>query len=194
MNDRFKIAVAVALLILGSTFVSAQSRDILGWQGTSWGMSQRDLEDLFGSRLQKLPKREAFFWRHVDYVIPEFLLDGNTYTVFFQMDDRTNKLDQVLIRLNEMETRNPREEEFNRLDRLLTKEFGNSTEKSDEKHSEPLVKYRSMYRSRTWKFPSSTIELYYGWDNQIYASLLSIRYFAPEHASTATPNNSLDRR
>ena len=139
-------------------------------------MSENDITKLFGSRLYRLPARDEFVGLYVDYVIPDFRLDGNIYTVFFQMNHPTNKLDQILIRLNEMETRNPREDAFNNLDRLLTNQYG-VPRKSDQKWSEPILKYQSMYLTRTWKFRTSTVELYYGWDNQIFASLLSIRYF-----------------
>jgi hypothetical protein len=191
VTNRFKVALALALLISISVPLAAKPRDVLGWQGTRWGMSETALLNAFGSKLKKLPDRQAFVWLHVDYIISDFSLDGNAYTVFFQMDDRTNKLAQVLIRLNEMETRTPRLEEFNRLERLLTPELG-APEKDDHNFDERASNFRSIEQRRTWKFHTSTVELYYGWDNQIYASLLSIRYFPTGRASTATPNKSLD--
>jgi ACT domain-containing protein len=56
------------------------------------------------ARLQKLSKRQAFYKWHTDYVIPVELA-GESYTVFFQMADDTDKLSQVLVRLNEMKSR-----------------------------------------------------------------------------------------
>ena len=172
--------VTLWLIVFVSVPSSARPKDVPGSQGTRWGMSETALLNVFGSKLKKLPARQAFVWLHVDYVITDFAIDGNSYTVFFQMDDRSNKLSQVLIRLNEMETHTPRLEEFNRLERLLTTEFG-VPEKSDHNFLGPSSNYRSIEQRRTWKFHTSTIEFYYGWDDQIYASLLSIRYFPTEH-------------
>ena len=183
MINRFKVGFAVALVVFLGTSSPAQRKDVRGWQGTRWGMSETALLNTYGSKLKKLPDREAFVWLHVDYVIPDFSLDGNAYTVFFQMDDRTNKLGQVLIRLNEMETRTPRLEEFNRLERLLTTEFGVPA-KDDQNFDEPASNFRWIDQRRTWKFHTSTIELYYGWGNSIYDSLLSIRYFPTERPAS----------
>ena len=183
MKRLAKILFILTLLLFVSASCYARPKDIVGWQGARWGMSENDILRTFGSQLTKLPKRERFAGRHVDYVIKDFSLEGNVYTVFFQMDGQTDKLGQILIRLNEMETRTPRGDAFNHLALLLTARFDTPTEKSDQTFDETIINYRSMYLTRTWRFPTSTVELYYGWDNQIYASLLSIRYFPTKYPS-----------
>src|SRR5437879_721139 len=120
MKHFAKVVFLVALLIQLSAPCYSRPKDILGWQGARWGRLERDILRTYASRLTKLPKREDFAGLYVDYVIPDFTLDGNVYTIFFQMNKRTSKLDQILIRMNEMETRNPREETFNHLGALLT--------------------------------------------------------------------------
>ena len=40
-----------------------------------------------------------------------------------------------------------------------------------------VYEFKGVDLSRAWKFTTTTIELNYGWDNQIYASTLTIRYF-----------------
>jgi hypothetical protein len=152
----------------------AQSKDVLGWQDARWGMSEQDIVRVFSPKLKKLPKKEVFLGLHVDYVIPDFGLEGGIFTVFFQMDDATNKLSQILIRLNEQESRVPREQLFNRLGSLLSHEYGSPNYTKDERYS---YEFKGIDLSRRWKFSTTTIELGYGWDSQIYASLLTIRYF-----------------
>jgi len=167
-------------VILAASLVSlvvtccGQQKDVLGWESSRWGMSETNLVGAFGSRLTTLPQAKSFLDLHTDRVIA-LELAGNQFTVFFQMDNRTNSLSQVLVRLNEMEARVPRDELFSKLDSQLTQQFGAATSHSDERDFKSSIK--SVYLNRTWKFPTTTVELYYGWDSQIYASLLTIRYF-----------------
>jgi hypothetical protein len=176
MKKTGRILILFWLWLALSAPCYSQPKDVLGWQDARWGMSEKDIVRVFGSKLRKLPKRKAFLKWHVDYVIPEFELENNIYTLFFQMDDDTNKLAQVLIRLNEQESRIPREQTFNSLESLLAREYGAPSDKRDDRYSF-LVKFHGIDLNRTWKFPTTTVELGYGWDDQIYASLLTIRYF-----------------
>src|SRR2546421_12952226 len=115
MKHIARIFSLFGLLLTLSVSFHAQQKDTLGWQDARWGMSETDIVRVFDSKLKKLPKREVFVGRHVDYVIPEFEIEDKKFTVFFQMDDDTNKLAQVLIRLNEQKSRIPREPIFNKL-------------------------------------------------------------------------------
>jgi len=177
MNKIFRVSVMLGLLLSVHPVCSAQQKDVLGWQEARWGMVEKDILKAFGPKLKKLPKRLLFLERHVDYVIPEFEIEGNIYTVFFQMDDGNNKLSQVLIRLNEMKSQEPRNQLFESAASLLAREYGNSDKKTDESQLEPSAKVKVVDISHIWKFPTTTVELGYSWDDQIYASLLTIRYF-----------------
>ncbi len=164
------------LLLVSSVTCYAQPKDVFGWRDARWEMSEKDIVKVFGAKLKQLPERKVFLGMHVDYVIPEFELESNLYTVFFQMDDVTNKLRQVLIRLNEQESPSPRAQVFNVLAPLLTHEYGEPSDKREHRYTF-LGKFNGVELSQTWKFSTTTIELSYGWDSQIYASLLTIRYF-----------------
>ena len=155
------------------SFDYSQAKDVLGWENSRWGMSDKDLVAAFGSRLQKLPKREAFLKWHTDYVIST-QSGGVVYTVFFQMADDTNRLSQVLVRLNEMESKTSREDVFKLLASSLGHDYGEPTAQTNERYRF-LSKFNGMALSRTWKFPTTTMELAYDWDDQIYASTLTIR-------------------
>ena len=176
MRHIIKVVLTFGLLLTSSTYSYPQQRDVLGWEGARWGMSEAELLKAFSSKLKKLPARQEFLALHVDYVLPEFKLKSETFTVFFQMEKNTNKLAQVLIRLNEQVSRLPREEIFNSLAASLAGEYGEPGNKSDDRYS-LSSKYKGIELNRTWKFQTTTIELGYGWDDQIYASLLTIRYF-----------------
>jgi hypothetical protein len=173
------------LLLIGALMLSvvpssAQQKDVLGWENSRWGMSERNLISSFGSRLTKLSEPMSFLDLHTDHIVAALEIQGQRFTVFFQMNNRTNRLSQVLVRLNEMEARLPRDELFSNIDSQLTHQYGSATSRSDERDFKSTIK--SVYLYRTWKFPTTTVELYYGWDSQIYASLLTIRYFPTDGA------------
>jgi hypothetical protein len=186
MRNIAKVFLALGLLfILGSDCV-AQRRDVLGWEGARWGMSEAELLNAFNSRLKKLPERMEFMAQYADYVIPELKLEGESFTVYLQMDKSTNKLSQVLVRLNEQVAPTPREQLFHRLASSLAREYGEPSGQKDERYSFKR-KYRGIELERTWRFPATTVELGYGWDDQIHASLLTIRYFPTK----STHNNGM---
>ncbi len=184
------LRLAILLLALISHCYS-QQKDVLGWQDTRWGMSNEDIERVFGSKLKKLPKPEKFLAWHADCVIPEFELEGEKFTVFFQIDNATNKLSQILIRLDEQKSRIPREVIFNRLESMLVREYGPLMDRGEDRRSS-VIDFSCVELSRKWRFPTTTIELAYGWDNQIDASLLTVRYFPTKAIQRTTPNKSLD--
>lgn len=169
-----RLASSLSVLVLLAITSYSQPKDLPGWHEARWGMSEREIVSAFGSRVTRLPERKLFARWHVDYVIPNFKIDRHNYTVFFQMDDRTNKLTQVLIRLNEMESRVPRDGIFSRVHLLLTRNYGSPAGMTEERWSKSPIK--SIHLSRKWAFLTTTVELYYGWDSQIYASLLTITY------------------
>jgi hypothetical protein len=170
-----KLFAAATLLLSLATLSFSQPIDLLGWEKSRWGMSDKDLIAVFGSRLQKLSKRQAFLKWHTDYVIP-VELNGGIYTVFFQMTDDTNKLSQVLVRLNEMKSRTPREDLFNVLASSLAHDYGEPAAKTNDRYRFS-TKFNGLALSHTWRFPTTTIEFAYDWDDQIFASTLTIRYF-----------------
>ena len=145
---------------------------------------------MFGARLKKLPKPEVFLGSQVDYVIPEFKLRGKEFTVFFQISDATKKLTQILIRLNEQSSPGPREKLFNGLELLLGRQYGKPSDRIDERRTSSDG-FIFVNHTRAWKFPTTTIELAYNWDDQINDSFLTIRYFPTKGAERTTPNKTL---
>lgn len=187
---------AVSLALLGllcmlSFLCYSQQNDVAGWEQFRWGMSNEDIVRVAGPRLKKLPKSEVFLGMHVDYVIPQFQLEGENFTIYFQIDNATNKLSQILIRLNQQKSRLPREEIFNSLESFLARQYGKPMDKRDDRRSSS-IDFSFVDLTRIWKFPTTTIELAYGWDNQIDASLLTIRYYPTKARQQTTPNKSLN--
>jgi len=95
MRDTVRLVLSTCLVLLYPITVFPQHRDVRGWQGTRWGMAERDLIGLFGSRLTRLTKPERFYQAHVDYTIANIEMGGEPFTVHFQMGDDSNRLMQV---------------------------------------------------------------------------------------------------
>jgi hypothetical protein len=139
-------------------------------------MHERDLIATFGPRLRKLKKRAEFVSVYADYTIPDFEVAARTYTVFFEMDNRTGRLSQVLVRLNEMKSKVPREDVFTELETLLTRTLGDPTSKIDKRPNYFGTSHRWIDLNRTWRFRTTTIELVYDWSNYVDSSVLGIKY------------------
>ena len=184
------ITVTLLVLILLGPPCYSQQKDVSGWEEARWGMSNEDLVTAFDERLKKLPKRELFLGSHVDYVIPEFQLQGKAFTVYFQISDTTKKLSQILIRLIEQESPEPQEKIFSKLESWLKRQYGKPLDLIDERRTSSDG-FLFIDLTRIWRFPTTTIELGYSWDNQIDANLLTIRYFPTRVKQRTTPNKAL---
>lgn len=187
-------AITVTLLVLHLLIPPgySQQKDVFGWEGARWGMSNEELVSAFDERLKKLPKRELFLGLHVDYVIPEFKLQGKEFTVYFQISNTTKKLSQILIRLIEQESPEPREKIFSNLESWLNRQYGKPQDLIDERRRSSDG-FLFIDLTRIWRFPTTTVELGYSWDNQVDASLLTIRYFPTRVKQRPTPNKIVKR-
>jgi hypothetical protein len=163
-------------LILALSASGSSQTDLAGWRAARWGMSDSDILRTFGTQLKTLSKPQRFREQHVDLIIPDLKINDHLFTVFFKMDDRTDKLIEVLIRLNEMKSRNRRDDLFSELEMVLTKDYGAPGSKVNKKET-PLAKYEYWDLRRIWRLPTTTVELDYLWDNSSYASTLGIKYF-----------------
>ena len=178
MRQSLTAVLAISLFLVMNLTGYSQRNDVAGWEQYRWGMSNEDIGRTADLRLTKLTKSEKFLGMHVDYIIPQYQIKGEVFTVYFQIEDNSGELRQILIRLNAQKSKAPREEIF---ESLLARQYGEALDKIDERRTS-TDNFKFIDLTRVWRFPTTTIELAYGWDNQIDASLLTIRYF-PTKAS-----------
>jgi len=94
-----------------------------------------------------------------------------------------------------MKSQIPREKLFKAIEKTLQLEYGPPTKRADDVRDQSTSTYASVYRDRTWVFPTTIVELHYGWDSQIYASLLTISYKPSSSVRRSTQANyGLHRR
>lgn len=170
MQINKKFVLISCLIILFVLPCYSQKRDLLGWQEARWGMSEKELLEIFKSELKKLPKRENFNKWYADYSIPNYEINGRKYIVYFQMDGETNKLSQILVQDFAMKADSSKEIYFNGLEALLTRKYGTPGYTKNDRKSYLIS------LSRQWVFPTTTIELGYSWMDEI-ATIITIRYF-----------------
>jgi len=167
-----RIGTIALFAILFSVPASSQSKpkDVLGWEGIRWGMTAEDIPTLFGSRAKRVPSVELYGDWYYLYTVP-VNLKGQTYTAILLMDHLTAKVARVDIRLDQYESPVPRGDVFNSLEAMLTQQYGQPDSKKDERQTD------QRRIGRTWKFQTSTVELWLYWHNDDHSSNVGISYY-----------------
>jgi len=158
----FQMIGAVFAITLLPFQISAQPKDIKGWNKARWGMTEREIENAFKGKVERrlepiIDKKEGI---HVYQEIHDQTFADTKFTVSFVMDDKTNQLKEVVL--------TPKGSHFKVLfeileNKLLTK-YGPVTHRDkDDIDMEKLGKngYGQDQISRTWRFPSTIVTLEY---------------------------------
>lgn len=176
MKQLFVFFTFLALVALGLSTVRAQKPDdVPGWQEARWGMTEPELVEAFKSRVTKLPERQALKDNqgYADYSIQDYEIEGNKFTVFFDMDMQTKKLMRVRMSLNEETSMLSKDTlYFPKYESLLTRKYGAPSFKNDERSRGMVI------LEREWFFKTTTVKLSYVWSSMGNFSWLKIMYFA----------------
>lgn len=172
MKQIARIAILVVVLLTLSSTTYSRPEDVLGWEGTRWGMSGEDIVKLFGGRVEKQPEFQLYGSGVLGYIVAGIIIKGELYAAYFQMDG-ADKLSEVHVRLQQMESPVPREDVFQSLEALLTEQYGAPDNRTDERS--PKTSIESLNLSRTWRFPTTTVELSCSWDRIDSRSFSGVR-------------------
>ena len=139
------LALAVALW---SGTASAAS--IPGWPEVRFGMTEDELEQALGDALTVLPGRWIYGGAYAERAVFDVDLEGLLFTAYFQMNDQTDRLQQILL-----ERRNigatPRA--FEEALALLERHYGEPTERCLTVRPDGTV----MSADLMWRFPRAVI-------------------------------------
>ena len=174
MKKFLGIKLTLVLFFCLTSVINAQTTDVLGWQEAKWNMSEQELLDTFKPKITKLDKRKILSddYGYEDYAILDYEIEGNKFTVYFDMDNTTKKLKRVQLRLNEGESLISKDSLYFPLyESLLTRKYGTPSFKNDDR------KPRMVVLKRQWIFKTTTIELRYVWSSMGNFSWLTIMYF-----------------
>jgi hypothetical protein len=159
--SKFYVVATFIISLASACAVSAQfPADVEGWQEARWGMTEAELVTAFKSKLVKRSEREMLVDNkgYADYIIPDYEIEGNKFTVFFDMDMQTKKLMRVRMSLTDGKSILPNDSGyFSPYEALLARKFGRPTFQSDER------KKAMVTLKRQWTYKTTTIELLYVW-------------------------------
>src|SRR3546814_15523574 len=85
-----------AALLLAAAAQAAPA-DLPGWRGARWGMTEAELEAVFGDALARLPGRWAYGGAYPERALFGVELDGLRSDALFQMNERTERLPAGLL-------------------------------------------------------------------------------------------------
>lgn len=126
------------------------------WQKARFGMTGAQIESVFGSEVKKNAVPDVYSGAYVEHKIPNLILAGQNFTVYFQMDSYTNCLSKILIapaKEGAKLTINSAEEVTRQLEQSLTEKYGQPQKLRDE-----ADKY-GINRKLLWKNGTTDIEL-----------------------------------
>ncbi|MEO3428220.1 hypothetical protein AAFN88_05140 [Pelagibius sp. CAU 1746] len=90
-------AAALLLGLLCWAAPAAALEDLPGWDTTRWGMTGEELRAVLGERAAELPGRWVYGGAYAELAVEEVEIGGLVFTAYLQMNDRTERLQQVLL-------------------------------------------------------------------------------------------------
>jgi hypothetical protein len=123
----------------------------LGWRAARWDMSQAELKAAFGDRLIRLPGRWQYGGAYAERALFDVLVGDLEFTAYFQMNEATHRLQQVLLERRDQEARS---KGFRHLVAALEDRYGPPTAACSLAGS-PAVPLRAR---AVWRFPTSTVQ------------------------------------
>ena len=178
---------AWGLLLAAAAFlapIAAHAADLPGWDRTRWGMNSAEVARLYRGRAVTLSGRIEFERLYTDVALRKEPFAGYDFTVYFQMDDKTHRLAQVLL---ERRRQYATAAAWRGVLAALGRSFGAAT-KSGERHGDPLAG-EPQISERAWALPTTTVYASYldfgnGGRGELSRRLL-IRYAPTQRAAAA---------
>lgn len=149
-----RIFVIVAFLLATFSAV-AQTKDVVGWQGTTWGMTLEEVQQAVpaAKRLKDKPENGMVF----ALSIPKYKVAGHDFSVSFRFNaTEPMKLKQVSVAI--AGSMSPKEywETFASLEKLLTEAYGAPALRRDTATPGEI---RVQKKYRNWFLKNTKIEL-----------------------------------
>jgi hypothetical protein len=85
------------LLASLSLMTAAFAADPAGWDKTRWGMTSGEIAELYANDVVRLGGRVEFAGLYSDVALRRHSFAGFDFIVYFQMEERTHRLGQVLL-------------------------------------------------------------------------------------------------
>lgn len=112
--------------------INNTQKDVLGWQGTLWGMTKADIKKIFSKYVSSQTNQSAVNNKETRLVcdnlcaLSDYKIADELFFVSFKFDDKTKGLNEVSI--NNINAKMPAQL-FEELEKLLTFKYGVSKHK-----------------------------------------------------------------
>jgi hypothetical protein len=164
-RSALQLTLAAALALFPA--LPTHAADLPGWDKTRWGMSSAEIAQAYGRDAVRLDGRVEFAHRYSDIALRRQPFAGYDFIVYFQMDERTGRLSQVLLeRLKQYATAAV----WQGVLATLGRELGAESARCD-RTGRPLDGVPAV-EERVWELPTTTVR----------ASFLSFSAVSPERA------------
>ena len=142
------LGLGLALGLSALRPAAAAPADLAGWGAARWDMTTAELEAAFGARLVTLPGRWIYGGAYAERAILETRVGGLAFTVYFQMNEETGRLQQVLL---ERRQQNAGPGSFQILEEALEADYGPASEACLLSPKDPVG------LELLWRFSTTTV-------------------------------------
>ena len=141
-------------MVAAATRAGAAPADLPGWGDTRWGMSGEELARSLGSRRVRLATPLRYGEFVVRDTVPGLRLAGRPFVALLQLDARSERLAQVLLRYR---GDFPMLSDFAAVRDLLAAELGAPHERRAE--TDRRGSFPSFWIEAIWSFPSTVVTI-----------------------------------
>jgi hypothetical protein len=145
------LLLMTAITPMAAAEAMAAPADVDGWRQARWDMTQAELEDAFGKTLDRLPGRWEYGSAHAEYALFDVELGGERFTAYFQMNERDDRLQQVLLQAPRAAT----DLAYRSVLAALKRRYG----EPDETCAVSKAGGGPLWIESTWHFPTTTVHL-----------------------------------
>lgn len=171
---RKAIVINIIFLLCLASSLSAQPKDVTGWNNTRWGMTVDEVIKTLKGKAELVDKpNKTVSPSKLGPVltlarITNIEINAEAFQVFFHFDEIQKKLVRVVVSSKENA---PPESQFISLENMLMSMYGKPASSEDNK--DPTV---GGTFKRSWIFPSTTVEIQYGQFKNLGMNMLMIIY------------------
>ncbi|MCK9362157.1 MAG: hypothetical protein M0P74_00920 [Syntrophales bacterium] len=161
MQKKLILSGLLIVLLLACTVMADEIPDVKGWNGTKWGMTEKEIVSVFGNKIVYFDK--AMDWKD-DYAkigLNDYSINNMLYDVRFAMSKATDTLIQVTL-----SNKKGGITDYYAIEQLLVEKYGKwSYKKEDitpaERISRTLTLDGMKDLKTTWNFSETIIECFY---------------------------------
>lgn len=187
----FVLVAGLAAVTIWASALRAAPADVTGWNGARWGMTEAELDKVFGSALKPLPGRWIYGGAYATRAVFGVEVGGLTFTAYFQMNAESDRLQQVLL---ERRANQVTPAVYESVLASMKETYGPAEGLCLERHPDGPPRRESL----RWRFPTTTVQL--TWLDFLTTSLMfddpdpTIDPRVPRHETRRINRRTLPRR